>query len=874
MKNETIIQAITEKCDIFYDDFLLSKENIIRKYLRFFSRQFKDGERSVSFAFHTGSISFDIVSVAALMIGCLAYDMPSNDEILNTLNEGDMVIYKGERYRWGGKIPYREEVEYIVLTQDAKGKNGSLLTKIPYDDNKHLVKPYWGESITTDGRGIRKTKSNRNDFISYILDIPIDDVPTTIGISMVVVSNKNEFHEICKHLRIRYANNKYVKLTDIVPVSYYTSSGKHVQIEENVSKAEAVIKVTSKMSVARDLILDKHSNKVIGLLVTNVENMTPNTMELSDLLRRKTLKFAYVVSPFDSELCDWGMEQYENAQMFACTKELLSSSNHDIQSENKITRALNRQISNILSRKIITEKVDGCWTWEEYRNLKAKLYAIKYSNWSGEERDNFIWSSLAVMNLFTTAFFDLESMEQAIETRKINPTVISPEVRLTELQEIAIRSVSMKDKCEEIVDALLDMYSRMYLESPKGKILLEYLEENSQRYVAIVVPKAYYSELFNLLYRNRYPNAVCVTANSFDKSETYDAIITVGDVIGKRFDSLNCYSATEIMVLLYEFEAKTFDRRKHMSTKSRKKLNARIKGLKGEEYEEVIKDEAQIEISEETVREFSELDDFVNSMALFDIQRVTAQASYGGSNVPTSEVKYIGTFTTGEHILFSKYYSAVVLSQNDGKVIESAPEKLVPGDVLVFTKRDDYTRNIVDYIFDQLIDAKKLSDRVQDATEKASYWKDALRKYREENDMTYRDIAKELKKHGSSRQEVTVRQWLMEDSHIIGPNDLKAMEAIAATTKDPYLLAAPKDFFEACRTVRKYRGAILKLMAEAIKEKLSNKKSFLEGEFEIVYENVDKLSEILELEEIFELDEVKNFNNNMVNRPIMGSEVL
>ena len=82
MADERIAHAIVEKCDFLYDDALLSQEMVIKKYLTFFARQFDSTERTVSFAFHTGSMCFDVVSIAALMIGCLAYEFPTNDEIL------------------------------------------------------------------------------------------------------------------------------------------------------------------------------------------------------------------------------------------------------------------------------------------------------------------------------------------------------------------------------------------------------------------------------------------------------------------------------------------------------------------------------------------------------------------------------------------------------------------------------------------------------------------------------------------------------------------------------------------------------------------------------------------------------------------------
>ena len=80
-------------------------------------------------------------------MGCLAFDISSNDDILNSLSIGsigDMVIYRGERYKWGGISvdsvgPFVNE-QYVTLTQDAKGKNGISITKVLLKKNKHLRK--------------------------------------------------------------------------------------------------------------------------------------------------------------------------------------------------------------------------------------------------------------------------------------------------------------------------------------------------------------------------------------------------------------------------------------------------------------------------------------------------------------------------------------------------------------------------------------------------------------------------------------------------------------------------------------------------------------------------------------------------------------
>lgn len=882
MADERIMRAIVDKCDFYYGDSLLSKETIIAKYLRFFAGQFDPSERSVCFAFHTGSLCFDVVSVAALMIGCLAYDFSSNDEILANLEPGDMVLYKGERYRWCGieKMSLMRGApseEYIILSQDAKGKNGPSQLNLPYARNKHLIKPYLGASVVTDGRGIRKSKTNRTDFISSVLEIPIQDVPTALDLSVVVVADKNEFVEICRHLIIKYGQDKVVELTDVVPVSYFTGSGEQFQIGKNASKAEAVIKVTSKISAARDLVLDRHGNRVIGLMVTNVNSLTSSAAELNDLLRRKSLKFAYVLAPFNSDSCEMAIEQYDSARLFACTKALISGSDNNVCSVNKLTNELHRQISNIIARKTSVISVEGYWNWESFKKLKEKVFLIKQANWTGEDRDNFILSSIALINLFTTSFFSMARMESAITAGKINLAVVSPEARIAELMNISNRVMGMRDQCIEVVTTLLDMYSALHDCSPKEAVLIQYLVEHKDEKIAFIVPKAYYSDLFALAFGDEFPNVTCITANRFDTHAVFDRIIATGDVVGKRFDALQCFSAPDITLLLYGYEEKTFSFRKRKTVKAERKLNARIKGLKGEEYFRAVEteDSNDPEISEKTIQEFSDLDAYVESMGLFDIRRLTAFSSGNTENSNnTSEVKLVGRFTTGEQILFSKYYTAVVFDQNEGVVTERKPEDLLPGDILVFTKKDGYTSNIVDQIFDQLISTRKLSPEVMDAAEKAFYWKAALREYKEQNRMTYRAVAKELKKHGSSLQEVTVRQWLIEESHIVGPRDAKTMSIIAKVTQDPYLLSDPSGYYEGCRIVRHYRREILSLIARAINDKLSNKHPTYGSAFEVVYENVENLSETLELENVFELDEAAFVNNGMVNRPISESEVL
>lgn len=132
----------------------------------------------------------------------------------------------------------------------------------------------------------------------------------------------------------------------------------------------------------------------------------------------------------------------------------------------------------------------------------------------------------------------------------------------------------------------------------------------------------------------------------------------------------------------------------------------------------------------ESMKEFAKLDELVNKIEMFDINKITVMESCANNNTGLAEVNYIGVFSTGEKVLFSKYYSAVVYDRIEQKVVESSPIKLVPGDELVFTKRNDYTSNIVDMIFNQLLHNNQLSQEVQVAAERANRWKRVLNEFK------------------------------------------------------------------------------------------------------------------------------------------------
>lgn len=873
MIDQQVLLQLTENCDILFEGSLISKELIIKNYADFFAKSITSKERSSSVALHTGSVCFDIVSFIMAALACVSMDQTDPDEIIADLNVGDLVLYKNQRHRWLG-LDMMNGTQYMKLEQDGRGKDGATIHWLPLDRNKGQIKPYCGSSEVTDGRGIRRQKSSRSEFIAFVTGKNEADIPSITGVSAVIVAERATFDRIQKGLRIEYGGGKSIGLLDIVPASYYTDGDEPYQFGSNPSKAEPVLKIAGKVSTARDLVLDKHGNRAVGLIVIGNDAVSKGSSELADLLNRKSLKFTHISMGIDSENADDYIGE-ESPAVFACTKEFLLRHSLPATVKNPLTAELEKQISNIVNNEITTEIIVGGCSWENYRKIRNAIFVIKQSEWDEECKKNFIVTAYSLLNLFITAVFPMKTLEQAVVDRELQLGVSSPSARIEELWKLAEKANSLESQCTYVVDALDDLYKSILSDAPKYLALKQTVQSASRKKIAIIIPKAYYADIL-LKDPSFSRNGIYImTANRFDASQSYDKVIVIGDFSGKRFNALNCRATADIIVLLYECEIHWFKRRKCKAAKFEKKLNI-MNGLDDEFADDDTEDvDANEDAVERFVGESLDLEEYINTLSVFDIRKFAANVSAGSGNAPTSEVSASGRFVGGEQIMFSKYYKAVVYNPASTKepISETDVEKLSAGDKLVFTKRDDFTRNIVDSIYEALQTSGKLSKDVLDATEKAQWWKEVLRDYQLTHNLSYRQLAKELNHFGCSLNEVSIRQWFVAESHIVGPREEITLRQIAEMTQDAYLLNDTPGYFNACRIVRRQRKKILELIGKAIEDKLSGHQPPPGSELEIVYNNVENLSETLELEAIAFLDESVMVPVNLINKPISDMEV-
>lgn len=359
------MNKIIEKCDVCINGSVVSKELLIKTFSSFVSSTIEDKQHNVGIVLHTGSVCFDAILLSFAAISNVLYNETNATDIVLSLQADDLVLcYDGNTgnskpLKWifkgfvnsVGDTPLMTPGKYIVLESDKNGR------KYLPESRWTKIVPYFGSSKSMDGRGLRRESKKRYDFFRSVLGMEDAEIPRTVDTSTVIVMSREEANELVGSISFRFDDTD-IKLTDLVPVSYYTESNREYQYGVNLSKNEPVIKITGKVSVARKLLLKKGGNRHIGLVVCGEDLYHRSESELPELLDRKSIQYVYLCMHLDSEASSNLIANYEEANLFACTKDFLLSNSRPPIVCNPYTEQMNAQIGAIIDKEV-TATVKG-----------------------------------------------------------------------------------------------------------------------------------------------------------------------------------------------------------------------------------------------------------------------------------------------------------------------------------------------------------------------------------------------------------------------------------------------------------------------------------------------------------------------------------
>ena len=865
MVSKEVVLQVLQKCDIAVDGDVISKEQVLRSFLHFLAEtSFRDSHNN-GFILHTGSICFDACAIAFTALTCLLEDHIDPREVVESLKKGDYCLYargaKLVKCRCKN-IEYDDnaQVKKIVLMGPKNDEFGIPL------ERWNLIKPYNGRSKRLDGRGIKRISSQQNElFFTQVLGIEKSSIPNVIDNSVVLVMDRERAETIIKRLSFVSDNQNY-PLLDLLTASYFTEDEEY-SFGKNVAKNEVNLKITGKISVARNLILSRDGNKHIGLVVSGNEIIGRNTSEIPEMLRRKSIPYVYLLANLDSANILPLVQETDKPEIFACSKKFLSKNSSEIVVENGYTLELYKQISLVRDHRINKHIIDGFLSWDEYKIFKKNLFFIKVNTPDSEEKEKFIVNAFSLMKLFLTAVFDIERFDSCVSQGLIKVADIKS--RFDELNQNAmIFSGDAQDKVNEIIIVLEMLQEGLFHESKKEKSICDFLHVHHDKKTAVVVPKAFYVTILKEAGIEKFVDSpellTIVNVNKFDNNVAYDYVIAVGVFSGKRFDVFKCASSKEIEVFLYDFEEILF---KHQYRKAKKaedelnRINADI-SLLPEELENN-SDEIENDV-DEIERNEADVDEYVKQL---EEKSLFKKIESGRNDNLQSEVIAVGTFENGEKIFFSKYYRAYILDKENGDVREVDASDLEEGDSIVFTKNDDQTHDIVDSVLKNLIENRKLDDSIRVAYSKSNLWKEKFRSYIEEIGITPREIAYQMvKEEGISVQEATIRRWLDPYAHIVGPRDKESLQYIASRIGDEEMFDETDSIFRSIQIIRKKRREILSAIGQAIIDKLNGLLVPKNDMMDDFFDKIDSLTRIMKLDQIVYVNRMMPIN--LINRPL------
>lgn len=843
-------------CSISINDEIISNELIIKTYSKYLIEIYNIEDKKTGLALHTGSKCFDAVSIVFFALFLLLNDSYTPENIISSLNVGDIVIYGRSRAIYCG----RNEDGYVQVEQEItnQGYRSILKTIIP-PSNFYKIKPYYGESRTLDGRGIRMDSRAKVDFLETVFGKSRVEISSVISNVVVIVCDHELADFVIRGVKIHYDSSKTITLSQLLTASYFTENGEY-QYPGNPGRNQPALIFVNTVSLARDYVFSDEGRQIVGVLFLGKNKIDAGFSELSDFINMSRLKNVLITYPImfdDGEL----LKTYPKLDVFACTEEMLLSYSLPSKNPGMLTGELDRQISNILNRQVFVIEAETIIFPETYRETLNEIAIIKENAAIDDKLSLFVIQSYSLLKFLTNVVLPIADIEQVIQSGQLN--MFSPTTRTAQLGEIAESySGLLGEKLMSVYVSIDDMLNKLSHINPKRDALLSNLAQlPNDRRVLILASKKVHRDIVSLLLAQS--NLKCreieiETIGRFDYDSFYDVIITTGINTGKRFSMFSQMSSPQIKCLAYTYEIPLYNYIKKIYLKREALLNK----LAQKRYDfnmEVIEEDIPPIVSSKIEFDVEKyIEDIETKMALQSV----ALASLGSG--VKAEIIRIATTTEGESIFFTKHYMPYVFNAQQKSIEESNVKSLLSGDMLLFTKNNNQAKDIVDEIIMRMADS---NNTINQAFRKSRHWKQKLLEYKEKNDLSFQYLSQEMQEYGTPKHEVTLRAWLNEESHIVGPREQDAFYQIALICNDKEMLADPGSFHDACNAIRSLRIKVLKLIGQNVISSFKDELVENENLMGIIKDGLSELSQIVQIETISNVSDVR-ISANYANRPL------
>lgn len=816
-----------------------------------------------SLLLHTGSEYYKVIAIVMSALKILLHSNTNMDALFCSLQEGDLLMVDGQRAKFLGVkdgslcgIGFMPGKQYFCIETGNGAKKASPLEQA----KQWNISRYQGDAVRLGGKGVKGSLEGRRWFIGYFCESKnLKNISTEIESSITVISDRDFAERVYKKVSIVYAGGT-VSFSDLVTAAY-VSENESYQLGSNPVKEEPIVKFYSKISPCRDDVVEDKGRRIAACIVCEEKDGVFNS-EIHDIVDRKSLQIAFLLGRTHyTEYKEW--LQDDRYEVCALVPEIVNDVSISSKLFSEPIREYKAELGRWSRHQISSVDINSGRSVETETEIKRKLLSIKNEYFPSDLKDAFLMNGYFLLNLCRTAFFPLKFCDQAY-AEQIIPWEIS--IRFDQMSEfISTLTGEIRTIAEEVRKTLLDAVNDLYQNNPKGEYLLSKIQRQQVKY--IVTPKAYYRSLFNLWMNDigtADTNLQVITPNELHLGkQCYEDVLFVTPFFDLSFNPYAELNFSSGEVMCYTFEKMRERIQERSASSGRRQIQERNRyryDLQGSDDVKIPAGENAIEISNEIDDSFETEMEKLSKELQFQSARKYISGSHTSGDGTVQVAAMVG-FVSGAVGFFTKYYKAYVL-RNDS-IYEIGQEDLKTGDNIIFTKETE-NKDIVDTILTKLFETTLFQSELHEQYRLSLYWKETLKNYMKINNVSYRELARRLLEVGCKKHEVTVRSWLYEESHVVGPFDAEDYQAM---DKLVHFECPPETIKEACDSVRSLRRRVLGLLGKTIIRRMSSEEP--DPIWDSVLQNAEDLSQIEQVSSIKIMDEEKYISINLANKPII-----
>ena len=839
MNDREILQSALDKCELYLGNKRIEKANMQQ-----FEQFILDNLFSENKLAYISLIPNDkCLSYIFLIAGIVAYisNSQSVDEYVQELMkeaEEDChfkVTYKGLIY----KLKPKYSKENVLCLVNHKNK---LTIRVPHKN--------WNQILDYAGTAKNRVQhyqrlKNRVNFYREIFGNTSLDKPVVFNDISYIVVDRKRANRILDKLYIEAPRIGRKKFSEIFTVSYQNRDADEV-FKYSGSLGEAYPAI----GVCNDLVTVKtwfeaymEDYRITMLYVADWSTIQRDKGFIYQIFGNKMISLQMYNFFFRFDLMKEVRHLQEADAYWGTTPSYL-------QQNPNLSAIVTANISGTISTKCFPTSI----TREEYQDIVRKLRILRKQKDDSSKGFEFMCHAVGLIRRLRTECF-------CMGNDFINPYMDSIG-HLKAIQE-NIYDSAVKNLCSEICIFIERLYGDIVKNQCKYKRLKEILSDNPHGNKLLVVPYYRQCNAISLAEKGKYHLDIATPLKIRDR-KNYDLIIVSGTFSLHDVPIFLHLHAERTIFFLYEFEKPDYEK---LAGHAHKQLHD-FEVLAG-----IVPDDGNI----------SEIDDtseavWDESLTYVDISEIINRfhpASVGSVIVQERKIEVVrlGLLDDGRQYLFSRK-KVNCLNQEENKVQPIEVDKLIPGMSFLYCRDFGNRHDIIHAI---LKEEKENSDDFQQSVILVERWKSGLVSYMKEHNSGWNDLSRQIGIMGYPNSGgAVIRSWVMPESHVIGPRDKRAYQAIKRIIA-PYDGNTTADAYQkATETVRSIHNIITKKITRILPRVYEDTQRGIKADTlvnRMLQEHLDEFVEVLNLSDVQSLKQSAMIPGNYVNVPLESEEL-